>query len=161
MSNDQHIKDASDLASQYDFDKMCEGVSYSKAELRVEQYGTRVLVVTEGDFEELSQAQLCELKKKVGLNYVMADVNGGETEAFVYEAKASINSIAGMIGSIPVGWKSGESVIELRGNSMKLIAPIGLLHLDALTILGDTASFNTIIQNIGGALLPWPVRCPS
>lgn len=158
MELSELVKAGEQISSENDFDKMCEGVSYSKAELRVEVYKSRFVIVSEDDTPEPTKDQLCAMKQRLGLNYVRADVLGGEATAIAYEIKASLNSIAGIISTIPPGWKSGEEVYEVRGKGLKLIHDVGLFHIEAITILGTTLNMNT---NVVSALAPWPIRCPS
>lgn len=156
--NDDLIAAADKISSENDFDALCEGVSFSKGELRIEQYNTRILLVKEGTMETLSKAQICELKDRVGLNYERVDVHGFETQAFVGKTSSGLNGVSGILGSVPPGWKSGFNTIELSTELMKLIAPAALLHFDDATILGLSLKMNT---NVVSAMGVWPVRCPT
>ena len=158
MDINDALSETEALSNSFDFDKMCDGVSFSSDEMKVEHYKTRVVIVSEDDIPTPTKEQLCALKQRLGLNYVRSDVNGGETTAFVYEVKPSLNDFAGIISSVGPGWRSGEEVFEMRAKGVKLIGDSGLLHLTNMTILGTALAMNTTVTT---AMAPWPVRCPT
>lgn len=163
--NDDIIAAADKAASEVDFSQMCEGVSYSEGLVHVEQFGSKLSIVTPDEFIKMTPEIFCAVKERVGMNYEQSimkiNEHNGREHNIKKEELFTINQILSNYSPSYIANAQGTGLDEYKVFEMKMAGMIASHNFTTqFMVLSPDTKFLGIITMVQAAANPWPMRCP-
>lgn len=164
--NDDIVSGADKAEKAVDFSALCEGVSYSEGMVHIEQYGSKLSIVTNGEFTKMTNDIFCAVKERVGMNYEQSIMKINEHNGREHVIKKQLlNSIPGILSQYSPGTIAGAEGTGLDKYLTYELMMDGVIG--SLVFAGQltTNSINTqwlgVVTVVQAASTVWPVRCPT
>ena len=164
--NDDIIAAADKAESEVDFSKMCEGVSYSEGLVHIEQFGSKLSIVTPDEFIKMTPEIFCAVKERAGMNYEQSimkiNEHNGRDSLIKQEELFSIDQILSNYSAGKVIGAQGTGLDKYMTYEVKMSGMLASHNFTTqfMTLSPDT-KFMGVVTAVQAAGLPWPVRCPS